>query len=198
MSDNWYISNAPANAEAALHVILTDEQAKQFLANQKESIHKIHQLGWDGYALTMQDNIYTIHVYTQKAYDEDNMLHQGLCGDIVVKDCINRFTFQGRTVIMRRSLANLVYLDKRRELTLPLMASVLHELDESSLLAQHNESEYTILEDIQLRESILEEFYNRQAETAKDDMLRAITHVLSEASDQTNGDTSDDQADCTE
>lgn len=190
MSGNWYISNAPANAEAALHVILTDEQAKQFLANQKESIHKIHQLGWDGYALTNQDNVYTIHVYTQKAYDEDDMLHQGLCGDIVAKDCINRFTFQGRTVIMRRSLANLVYLDKRRELTLPLMASVLHELDESSLLTQHNESEHTILEDIHLREAILEDFYNRQAETAKDNMLRAITHVLSK--------TSENQTDCTE
>lgn len=198
MNSNWYISNAPANAEAALHVILTDEQAKQFLADQKESVHKIYQQGWDGYALTNQNGVYTIHVYTQKAYDEDDILHHGLCGDIIANDCINRFTFQGRTVIMRRSLANLVYLDKRRELTLPLMASVLHELDESSLLAQHNESEYTILEDIRLRESILEEFYNRQAETAKDDMLRAITRVLSEASDQTNGGMSDDQADCTE
>ena len=178
MNSTWYISDAPTNAEAGLHVVLTDEQAKQFLANQKESVRKIYQQGWDGYALTNQNGVYTIHVYTQKAYDEDDMLHHGLCGDIIANDCINRFTFQGRTVIMRRSLANLVYLDKRRELTLPLLALILHDLDESGLLIQHNESEYTILQDMPLREAILEKFYDKQAETAKENMLRAITEVL--------------------
>ena len=178
MNSTWYISDAPTNAEAGLHVVLTDEQAKQFLANQKESVHRIYQQGWDGYALTNQNGVYTIHVYTQKAYDEDDMLHHGLCGDIIANDCINRFTFQGRTVIMRRSLANLVYLDKRRELTLPLLALILHDLDESGLLIQHNESEYTILQDMPLREAILEKFYDKQAETAKENMLRAITEVL--------------------
>ena len=117
-------------------------------------------------------------MYTQKAYDEDDMLHHGLCGDIIANDCINRFTFQDRTVIMRRSLANLVYLDKRRELTLPLLALILHDLDESGLLIQHNESEYTVLQDMPLREAILEKFYDKQAETAKENMLRAITEVL--------------------
>ena len=178
MNSNWYISDAPTNAEAGLHVVLTDEQAKQFLANQKEFVHRIYQQGWDGYALTNQNGVYAIHVYTQKAYDEDYMLHHGLCGDIIANDCINRFTFQGRTVIMRRSLANLVYLDKRRELTLPLLALILHDLDESGLLIQHNESEYTILQDMPLREAILEKFYDKQAETAKENMLRAITEVL--------------------
>ena len=178
MNNTWYISDAPTNAEAGLHVVLTDEQAKQFLANQKESVHRIYQQGWDGYALTNQNGVYAIHVYTQKAYDEDDMLHHGLCGDIIANDCINRFTFQGRTVIMRRSLANLVYLDKRRELTLPLLALILHDLDESGLLIQHNESEYTILQDMPLREAILEKFYDKQAETAKENMLRAITEVL--------------------
>ena len=178
MNSTWYISDAPTNAEAGLHVVLTDEQAKQFLANQKESVHRIYQQGWDGYALTNQNGVYAIHVYTQKAYDEDDMLHHGLCGDIIANDCINRFTFQGRTVIMRRSLANLVYLDKRRELTLPLLALILHDLDESGLLIQHNESEYTILQDMPLREAILEKFYDKQAETAKENMLRAITEVL--------------------
>lgn len=178
MNSNWYISDAPTNAEAGLHVVLTDEQAKQFLANQKESVHRIYQQGWDGYALTNQNGVYAIHVYTQKAYDEDDMLHHGLCGDIIANDCINRFTFQGRTVIMRRSLANLVYLDKRRELTLPLLALILHDLDESGLLIQHNESEYTVLQDMPLREAILEKFYDKQAETAKENMLRAITEVL--------------------
>lgn len=178
MNSTWYISDAPTNAEAGLHVVLTDEQAKQFLANQKESVHRIYQQGWDGYALTNQNGVYSIHVYTQKAYDEDDMLHHGLCGDIIANDCINRFTFQGRTVIMRRSLANLVYLDKRRELTLPLLALILHDLDESGLLIQHNESEYTILQDMPLREAILEKFYDKQAETAKENMLRAITEVL--------------------
>ena len=178
MNSTWYISDAPTNAEAGLHVVLTDEQAKQFLANQKESVHRIYQQGWDGYALTNQNGVYTIHVYTQKAYDEDDMLHHGLCGDIIANDCINRFAFQGRTVIMRRSLANLVYLDKRRELTLPLLALILHDLDESGLLIQHNESEYTIMQDMQLREAILEKFYDKQAETAKENMLRAITEVL--------------------
>ena len=178
MNSTWYISDAPTNAEAGLHVVLTDEQAKQFLANQKESVHRIYQQGWDGYALTNQNGVYAIHVYTQKAYDEDDILHHGLCGDIIANDCINRFTFQGRTVIMRRSLANLVYLDKRRELTLPLLALILHDLDESGLLIQHNESEYTILQDMPLREAILEKFYDKQAETAKENMLRAITEVL--------------------
>lgn len=178
MNGTWYISDAPTNAEAGLHVVLTDEQAKQFLDNQKESVHRIYQQGWDGYALTNQNGVYAIHVYTQKAYDEDNMLHHGLCGDIIANDCINRFTFQGRTVIMRRSLANLVYLDKRRELTLPLLALILHDLDESGLLIQHNESEYTILQNMPLREAILEKFYDKQAETAKENMLRAITEVL--------------------
>lgn len=178
MNSTWYISDAPTNAEAGLHVVLTDEQAKQFLANQKESVHRIYQQGWDGYALTNQNGVYAIHVYTQKAYDEDDMLHHGLCGDIIANDCINRFTFQGRTVIMRRSLANLVYLDKRRELTLPLLALILHDLDESGLLIQHNESEYTILQNMPLREAILEKFYDKQAETAKENMLRAITEVL--------------------
>lgn len=178
MNSTWYISDAPTNAEAGLHVVLTDEQAKQFLANQKESVHRIYQQGWDGYAMTNQNGVYTIHVYTQKAYDEDYMLHHGLCGDIIANDCINRFTFQGRTVIMRRSLANLVYLDKRRELTLPLLALILHDLDESGLLIQHNESEYTILQNMPLREAILEKFYDKQAETAKENMLRAITEVL--------------------
>ena len=178
MNSTWYISDAPTNAEAGLHVVLTDEQAKQFLDNQKESVHKIYQQGWDGYALTNQNGVYAIHVYTQKAYDEDDMLHHGLCGDIIANDCINRFAFQGRTVIMRRSLANLVYLDKRRELTLPLLALILHDLDESGLLIQHNESEYTIMQDMQLREAILEKFYDKQAETAKENMLRAITEVL--------------------
>ena len=178
MNSTWYISDAPTNAEAGLHVVLTDEQAKQFLANQKESVHRIYQQGWDGYALTNQNGVYTIHVYTQKAYDEDDMLHHGLCGDIIANDCINRFTFQGRTIIMRRSLANLVYLDKRRELTLPLLALILHDLGESGLLIQHNESEYTILQDMPLREAILEKFYDKQAETAKENMLRAITEVL--------------------
>lgn len=178
MNSAWYISDAPTNAEAGLHVVLTDEQAKQFLANQKESVRKIYQQGWDGYALTNQNGVYTIHVYTQKAYDEDDMLHHGLCGDIIANDCINRFAFQGRTIIMRRSLANLVYLDKRRELTLPLLALILHDLDESGLLIQHNESEYTILQDMPLREAILEKFYDKQAETAKENMLRAITEVL--------------------
>lgn len=178
MNSTWYISDAPTNAEAGLHVVLTDEQAKQFLDNQKESVRKIYQQGWDGYALTNQNGVYTIHVYTQKAYDEDDMLHHGLCGDIIANDCINRFAFQGRTVIMRRSLANLVYLDKRRELTLPLLALILHDLDESGLLIQHNESEYTILQDMPLREAILEKFYDKQAETAKENMLRAITEVL--------------------
>lgn len=178
MNSNWYISDAPTNAEAGLHVVLTDKQAKQFLANQKESVRRIYQQGWDGYALTNQNGVYAIHVYTQKAYDEDDMLHHGLCGDIIANDCINRFTFQGRTVIMRRSLANLVYLDKRRELTLPLLALILHDLDESGLLIQHNESEYTILQDMPLREAILEKFYDKQAETAKENMLRAITEVL--------------------
>lgn len=178
MNSTWYISDAPTNAEAGLHVVLTDEQAKQFLANQKESVHRIYQQGWDGYALTNQNGVYTIHVYTQKAYDEDDMLHHGLCGDIIANDCINRFTFQGRTVIMRRSLANLVYLDKRRELTLPLLALILHDLNESGLLIQHNESEYTILQDMPLREAILEKFYDKQAETAKENMLRAIIEVL--------------------
>lgn len=178
MNSTWYISDAPTNAEAGLHVVLTDEQAKQFLANQKESVHRIYQQGWDGYALTNQNGVYTIHVYTQKAYDEDDILHHGLCGDIIANDCINRFKFQGRTVIMRRSLANLVYLDKRRELTLPLLALILHDLDESGLLIQHNESEYTILQDMPLREAILEKFYDKQAETAKENMLRAITEVL--------------------
>ena len=178
MNSTWYISDAPTNAEAGLHVVLTDEQAKQFLANQKESVHKIYQQGWDGYALTNQNGVYAIHVYTQKAYDEDDMLHHGLCGDIIANDCINRFTFQGRTVIMRRSLANLVYLDKRQELTLPLLALILHDLDESGLLIQHNESEYTVLQDMPLREAILEKFYDKQAETAKENMLRAITEVL--------------------
>lgn len=178
MNSTWYISDAPTNAEAGLHVVLTDEQAKQFLTNQKESVHRIYQQGWDGYALTNQNGVYTIHVYTQKAYDEDDMLHHGLCGDIIANDCINRFTFQGRTVIMRRSLANLVYLDKRRELTLPLLALILHDLDESGLLIQHNESEYTILQNMPLREAILEKFYDKQAETAKENMLRAITEVL--------------------
>lgn len=178
MNSTWYISDAPTNAEAGLHVVLTDEQAKQFLDNQKESVHRIYQQGWDGYALTNQNGVYAIHVYTQKAYDEDDMLHHGLCGDIIANDCINRFTFQGRTVIMRRSLANLVYLDKRRELTLPLLALILHDLDESGLLIQHNESEYTILQDMPLREAILEKFYDKQAETAKENMLRAITEVL--------------------
>ena len=178
MNSTWYISDAPTNAEAGLHVVLTDEQAKQFLANQKESVHRIYQQGWDGYALTNQNGVYTIHVYTQKAYDEDDMLHHGLCGDIIANDCINRFAFQGRTVIMRRSLANLVYLDKRRELTLPLLALILHDLDESGLLIQHNESEYTIMQDMQLREAILEKFYDKQAETAKENMLRAIAEVL--------------------
>ena len=178
MNSTWYISDAPTNAEAGLHVVLTDEQAKQFLANQKESVHRIYQQGWDGYALTNQNGVYTIHVYTQKAYDEDDMLHHGLCGDIIANDCINRFAFQGRTVIMRRSLANLVYLDKRRELTLPLLALILHDLDESGLLIQHNESEYTILQNMPLREAILEKFYDKQAETAKENMLRAIAEVL--------------------
>lgn len=178
MNNTWYISDAPTNAEAGLHVVLTDEQAKQFLANQKESVRRIYQQGWDGYALTNQNGVYAIHVYTQKAYDEDDMLHHGLCGDIIANDCINRFTFQGRTVIMRRSLANLVYLDKRRELTLPLLALILHDLDESGLLIRHNESEYTILQDMPLREAILEKFYDKQAETAKENMLRAITEVL--------------------
>lgn len=178
MNSTWYISDAPTNAEAGLHVVLTDEQAKQFLDNQKESVHRIYQQGWDGYALTNQNGVYSIHVYTQKAYDEDDMLHHGLCGDIIANDCINRFKFQGRTVIMRRSLANLVYLDKRRELTLPLLALILHDLDESNLLIQHNESEYTILQDMPLREAILEKFYDKQAETAKENMLRAITEVL--------------------
>lgn len=178
MNSTWYISDAPTNAEAGLHVVLTDEQAKQFLDNQKESVHRIYQQGWDGYALTNQNGVYTIHVYTQKAYDEDDMLHHGLCGDIIANDCINRFTFQGRTVIMRRSLANLVYLDKRKELTLPLLALILHDLDESGLLIQHNESEYTVLQDMPLREAILEKFYDKQAETAKENMLRAITEVL--------------------
>lgn len=178
MNSTWYISDAPTNAEAGLHVVLTDEQAKQFLDNQKESVRRIYQQGWDGYALTNQNGVYAIHVYTQKAYDEDDMLHHGLCGDIIANDCINRFTFQGRTVIMRRSLANLVYLDKRRELTLPLLALILHDLDESGLLIQHNESEYTILQDMPLREAILEKFYDKQAETAKENMLRAITEVL--------------------
>ena len=178
MNSTWYISDAPTNAEAGLHVVLTDEQAKQFLDNQKESVHRIYQQGWDGYALTNQNGVYTIHVYTQKAYDEDDMLHHGLCGDIIANDCINRFTFQGRTVIMRRSLANLVYLDKRRELTLPLLALILHDLDESGLLIQHNESEYTILQNMPLREAILEKFYDKQAETAKENMLRAIIEVL--------------------
>ena len=178
MNSTWYISDAPTNAEAGLHVVLTDEQAKQFLDNQKESVHRIYQQGWDGYALTNQNGVYAIHVYTQKAYDEDDMLHHGLCGDIIANDCINRFTFQGRTVIMRRSLANLVYLDKRRELTLPLLALILHDLDESGLLIQHNESEYTILQDMPLREAILKKFYDKQAETAKENMLRAITEVL--------------------
>ena len=178
MNSTWYISDAPTNAEAGLHVVLTDEQAKQFLANQKESVHRIYQQGWDGYALTNQNGVYAIHVYTQTAYDEDDILHHGLCGDIIANDCINRFTFQGRTVIMRRSLANLVYLDKRRELTLPLLALILHDLDESGLLIQHNESEYTILQDMPLREAILEKFYDKQAETAKENMLRAITEVL--------------------
>lgn len=178
MNSTWYISDAPTNAEAGLHVVLTDEQTKQFLANQKESVHRIYQQGWDGYALTNQNGVYTIHVYTQKAYDEDDMLHHGLYGDIIANDCINRFTFQGKTVIMRRSLANLVYLDKRRELTLPLLALILHDLDESGLLIQHNESEYTILQDMPLREAILEKFYDKQAETAKENMLRAITEVL--------------------
>ena len=178
MNSTWYISDAPTNAEAGLHVVLTDEQAKQFLDNQKESVHRIYQQGWDGYALTNQNGVYAIHVYTQKAYDEDDMLHHGLCGDIIANDCINRFTFQGRTVIMRRSLANLVYLDKRRELTLPLLALILHDLDESGLLIQHNESEYTILQDMPLREAILEKFYDKQAETAKENMLRTITEVL--------------------
>ena len=178
MNSTWYISDAPTNAEAGLHVVLTDEQAKQFLDNQKESVRRIYQQGWDGYALTNQNGVYAIHVYTQKAYDEDDMLHHGLCGDIIANDCINRFTFQGRTVIMRRSLANLVYLDKRRELTLPLLALILHDLGESGLLIQHNESEYTILQDMPLREAILEKFYDKQAETAKENMLRAITEVL--------------------
>ena len=178
MNSTWYISDAPTNAEAGLHVVLTDEQAKQFLDNQKESVRRIYQQGWDGYALTNQNGVYAIHVYTQKAYDEDDMLHHGLCGDIIANDCINRFTFQGRTVIMRRSLANLVYLDKRRELTLPLLALILHDLDESGLLIQHNESEYTILQNMPLREAILEKFYDKQAETAKENMLRAITEVL--------------------
>lgn len=178
MNSTWYISDAPTNAEASLHVVLTDEQAKQFLDNQKESVHRIYQQGWDGYALTNQNGVYAIHVYTQKAYDEDDMLHHGLCGDIIANDCINRFTFQGRTVIMRRSLANLVYLDKRRELTLPLLALILHDLDESGLLIQHNESKYTILQDMLLREAILKKFYDKQAETAKENMLRAITEVL--------------------
>ena len=178
MNSIWYISDAPTNAEAGLHVVLTDEQAKQFLDNQKESVRRIYQQGWDGYALTNQNGVYAIHVYTQKAYDEDDMLHHGLCGDIIANDCINRFTFQGRTVIMRRSLANLVYLDKRRELTLPLLALILHDLDESGLLIQHNESEYTVLQDMPLREAILEKFYDKQAETAKENMLRAITEVL--------------------
>lgn len=178
MNSTWYISDAPTNAEAGLHVVLTDEQAKQFLDNQKESVRRIYQQGWDGYALTNQNGVYAIHVYTQKAYDEDDMLHHGLCGDIIANDCINRFTFQGRTVIMRRSLANLVYLDKRRELTLPLLALILHDLDESGLLIQHNESEYTVLQDMPLREAILEKFYDKQAETAKENMLRAITEVL--------------------
>ena len=178
MNSTWYISDAPTNAEAGLHVVLTDEQAKQFLDNQKESVHRIYQQGWDGYALTNQNGVYAIHVYTQKAYDEDNMLHHGLCGDIIANDCINRFTFQGRTVIMRRSLANLVYLDKRRELTLPLLALILHDLDESGLLIQHNESEYTILQDMPLREAILEKLYDKPAETSKQNMLRAITEVL--------------------
>lgn len=178
MNSTWYISDAPTNAEAGLHVVLTDEQAKQFLANQKESVHRIYQQGWDGYALTNQNGVYAIHVYTQKTYDEDYMLHHGLCGDIIANDCINRFTFQGRTVIMRRSLANLVYLDKRRELTLPLLALILHDLDESGLLIQHHESEYAILQDMPLREAILEKFYDKQAETAKENMLRAITEVL--------------------
>ena len=178
MNSTWYISDAPTNAEAGLHVVLTDEQAKQFLDNQKESVHRIYQQGWDGYALTNQNGVYTIHVYTQKTYDEDYMLHHGLCGDIIANDCINRFTFQGRTVIMRRSLANLVYLNKRRELTLPLLALILHDLDESGLLIQHNESEYTILQNMPLREAILEKFYDKQAETAKENMLRAITEVL--------------------
>ena len=178
MNSTWYISDAPTNAEAGLHVVLTDEQAKQFLDNQKESVRRIYQQGWDGYALTNQNGVYAIHVYTQKAYDEDDMLHHGLCGDIIANDCINRFTFQGRTVIMRRSLANLVYLDKRQELTLPLLALILHDLDESGLLIQHNESEYTVLQDMPLREAILEKFYDKQAETAKENMLRAITEVL--------------------
>ena len=178
MNSTWYISDAPTNAEAGLHVVLTDEQAKQFLDNQKESVRRIYQQGWDGYALTNQNGVYAIHVYTQKAYDEDDMLHHGLCGDIIANECINRFTFQGRTVIMRRSLANLVYLDKRRELTLPLLALILHDLDESGLLIQHNESEYTVLQDMPLREAILEKFYDKQAETAKENMLRAITEVL--------------------
>lgn len=178
MNSTWYISDAPTNAEAGLHVVLTDEQAKQFLDNQKESVRRIYQQGWDGYALTNQNGVYAIHVYTQKAYDEDDMLHHGLCGDIIANDCINRFTFQGRTVIMRRSLANLVYLDKRRELTLPLLALILHDLDESGLLIQHNESKYTVLQDMPLREAILEKFYDKQAETAKENMLRAITEVL--------------------
>lgn len=178
MNSTWYISDAPTNAEAGLHVVLTDEQAKQFLANQKESVHRIYQQGWDGYALTNQNGVYAIHVYTQKTYDEDYILHHGLCGDIIANDCINRFTFQGRTVIMRRSLANLVYLDKRRELTLPLLALILHDLDESGLLIQHHESEYAILQDMPLREAILEKFYDKQAETAKENMLRAITEVL--------------------
>lgn len=178
MNSTWYISDAPTNAEAGLHVVLTDEQAKQFLANQKESVRRIYQQGWDGYALTNQNGVYTIHVYTQKAYDEDDMLHHGLCGDIIANDCINRFAFQGRTVIMRRSLANLVYLDKRRELTLPLLALILHDLDKSDLLTRHNESEYTILQDMPLREAILEKFYDKQAETAKENMLRAIAEVL--------------------
>ena len=62
MNGTWYISDAPTNAEADLHVVLTDEQAKQFLANQKESVHRIYQQGWDGYALTNQNGVYAIHV----------------------------------------------------------------------------------------------------------------------------------------
>lgn len=175
---NWFVSKAPIDAEAGLHVTLSSAQAEQFLKAPTESVRKIHELGWDGYALTKLQDTYTLHVYTKKAYDSDEMLHNGLYGETVSQKCIERFPFKGKIVIMDRTLANLVYLEKRRQQSIPLLSDVLYELDEAALLNEHNTSSYAILDDIPMREAILNEFYDRQAAAAKENMLNAVMHVL--------------------
>lgn len=175
---NWFISKAPIDAEAGLHVTLSSAQAEQFLKAPTESVRKIYELGWDGYALTKIRSTYTLHVYTKKAYDSDEMLRNGLYGETISQKCIERFHYKGKLVIMDRTLANLVYLEKRRQQSISLLSDVLYEMDRTTLLNEYYTSSYTILNNNSIREAILDEFYDRQAAATKKNMLNAIIHVL--------------------